>query len=142
MIEVRRTRDASELAAVLAVREEVFIREQGVSYEGDVDGLDEAAIQLVATDEDGVVVGTSRVVLEPHGARFGRLSVLRSHRGRGIGAALLAEAEREARAAGAARMELHAQTDALSLYERAGYTPRGERFMEEGLEHLAMEKDL
>jgi predicted GNAT family N-acyltransferase len=63
-------------------------------------------------------------------------------RGRGIGAALLAAAEQEARAAGAVRIGMHAQTDALRLYERAGYTPYGDRFDEEGIEHLGMEKYL
>ena len=43
---------------------------------------------------------------------------------------------------GAARMVLHAQTSALVLYEQAGYLPRGERFMEEGIEHLMMVKPL
>jgi predicted GNAT family N-acyltransferase len=37
---------------------------------------------------------------------------------------------------------MHAQTGALQLYERAGYTPYGDRFDEEGIEHLGMEKHL
>jgi predicted GNAT family N-acyltransferase len=37
---------------------------------------------------------------------------------------------------------MHAQTDALPLYERAGYTPYGDRFDEEGIEHVGMEKRL
>ena len=48
----------------------------------------------------------------------------------------------EARAAGAVRIGMHAQTDALPLYERAGYTPYGDRFDEEGIEHVGMEKHL
>ena len=66
----------------------------------------------------------------------------RAARRRGLASAVLAEAEREARAAGAGRMVLHAQTSALVLYEQAGYLPRGERFMEEGIEHLMMVKPL
>ena len=142
MIEVRRTRDEAEFEAAMALRAEIFIREQGVSHEGEVDGLDPQATHLVAIDEDGHVIGTCRILTEGTDARFGRLCVTREGRGRGVGAALLAEAEREARAAGATRMVLHAQTDALTLYERGGYTPVGERFMEEGLEHLGMEKAL
>ena len=142
MSEVRRIRDRSELDAALALREEVFIVEQGVTPEGDRDGRDEEAIQLVAEGEDGAIVGTCRVLVEGAVGRFGRLAVRASHRRRGIAAALLAEAEREARAAGARRMRLHAQTDALRLYENAGYAAEGEPFMEEGLEHLTMEKPL
>jgi predicted GNAT family N-acyltransferase len=140
-MEIRRARDEHELAAALALREEVYVREQGVPLEADLDGLDDEALHLVAVD--GEVVGTCRMLIEPRGtARFGRLCVRASARGRGVAAALLRAAEDEARAAGAVRIGMHAQTDALPLYERAGYTPYGERFDEEGIEHLGMEKHL
>jgi predicted GNAT family N-acyltransferase len=118
-MEIRRPRDEQELAAALALREEVFCGEQGVQ------------------------LGTCRMLIEPGGtAKFARLCVRRSARGRGLAAALLAAAEEEARAAGAIRIGMHAQTGALALYERAGCTPYGERFDEEGIEHLGMEKHL
>jgi predicted GNAT family N-acyltransferase len=138
---IRRPRDEDELAAALALREEVYVREQGVPLEADLDGLDDEALHLVAVE--GEIVGTCRMLIEPGGtARFGRLCVRASARGRGVAAALLRAAEDEARAAGAVRIGMHAQTDALPLYERAGYTPYGERFDEEGIEHLGMEKHL
>jgi predicted GNAT family N-acyltransferase len=139
---VRRPRDEEELAAALALRIDVFCGEQGVTFEGDRDGLDDEAVHLVAVEGDEVV-GTCRLLIEPGGtARFGRLCVRPSARGTGVGGLLLAEAEREARAGGARRIGMHAQTDALSLYRRAGFRPYGERFDEEGIEHLGMEKDL
>ena len=140
-MQIRRPRDERELAAALALREEVFCGEQGVTFDGDRDGRDDEALHLVAVEDD--VLGTCRMLIEPGGtAKFGRLCVRSSARGRGIAAALLAAAEAEARAAGARRIGMHAQTDALPLYERAGYTPYGERFDEEGIEHLGMEKQL
>jgi ElaA protein len=140
-IVVRRPRDKRELAAALALREEVFCGEQGVTLEGDRDGRDGEALHLVAVDDD--VIGTCRMLIEPGGtAKFGRLCVRASARGRGVGAALLDAAEAEARAAGAVRVGMHAQSGALQLYERAGYTPYGERFDEEGIEHIGMEKRL
>ena len=139
-IEIRRARDRAEVAAALALRHEVFIREQGVTAEGELDGLDDEALHLVALDA-GEVVGTCRI-LPGRRARFGRLCVRADHRRRGIAAALLAAAEREARAAGAHEMGLHAQTNAMRLYLDAGFTPYGERFDEEGIEHQAMEKKL
>jgi predicted GNAT family N-acyltransferase len=140
-MEVRRPRDEHELAAALALREEVYVGEQGVPLEADRDGRDGEALHLVAVD--GEVLGTCRMLIEPGGtARFGRLCVRESARGRGIAAALLRAAEQEARAAGAVRIGMHAQTGALPLYERAGFTPYGERFDEEGIEHLGMEKRL
>ena len=140
-LEVRRPRDEQELAAALALREEVFVGEQGVTVDADRDGRDHEALHLVAVD--GEMLGTCRMLVEPGGsARFGRLCVRASARGRGVAAALLQAAEAEARAAGAVRIGMYAQTDALPLYERAGYTPYGERFDEEGIEHLGMEKHL
>ena len=140
-VEVRRARDEEELAAALGLREEVFVGEQGVTVAADRDGRDPEAVHLVAV-EDGVL-GTCRMLVEPGGtARLGRLCVRASARGRGIAAALLAAAEAEARAAGAIRIGMHAQTDALPLYERAGFTPYGDRFDEEGIDHLGMEKPL
>jgi predicted GNAT family N-acyltransferase len=140
---VRRPRDEEELAAALALRIEVFCGEQGVTFDGDRDGLDDEALHLVAIGDGGEVIGTCRVLVAPGGtARFGRLCVRPSARGSGVGGLLLGEAEREARAAGATRIGMHAQTDALSLYRRAGFRPYGARFDEEGIEHLGMEKDL
>lgn len=139
---VRRPRDEREFEAALALRVEVFCGEQGVTFDGDRDGLDDEAVHLVAVDGDEVV-GTCRLLIEPGGtARFGRLCVRASARGTGVGGLLLAAAEREARAAGARRIGMHAQTDALALYRRAGFRPYGERFDEEGIEHLGMEKHL
>jgi predicted GNAT family N-acyltransferase len=142
-VTVRRPRDEQELAAALALRIEIFCGEQGVTFDGDRDGLDDEAVHLVALADDGELIGTCRLLIEPGGtARFGRLCVLASARGTGVGAALLTAAEREARAAHARRIGLHAQTGALSLYRRAGFRPYGEPFDEEGIEHVGMEKDL
>ena len=72
--------------------------------------------------------------------QFSRLAVRASARRRGIATALLERADVETRAGGARRLVLHAQTYARSLYEQAGYEPRGRVFMEAGIEHIAMEK--
>jgi predicted GNAT family N-acyltransferase len=141
VIEIRPIAGGEELAAALDLRERVFCGEQGVTLEGDRDGRDGEALQLAAL-EDGTVIGTCRVLFDGDVARFQRLCVAPEARGRGLGAALLAEAERAARAAHAARMDLHAQTAALGLYERAGYSAYGAPFDDEGIEHLAMEKRL
>jgi predicted GNAT family N-acyltransferase len=141
VIDIRPIAGDDELAAALDLRERVFCGEQGVTLEGDRDGRDGEALHLVAL-EDGTVVATCRLLLDGDVARFQRLCVAPEARGRGLGAALLAEAERAARAARAASMELHAQTAALRLYERAGYTGYGVPFDDEGIEHLAMEKRL
>jgi predicted GNAT family N-acyltransferase len=141
MTEVRPARDADELRAALALRHEVFVVEQRVPIEEEIDEHDETALHLVAV-EDGRVVATCRVVMDGGTAKLGRVAVAESARRRGLASRLLDEGERHARALGARRIALAAQTGALGLYERAGYTPYGERFMDAGIEHLMMEKAL
>jgi predicted GNAT family N-acyltransferase len=138
---VRAAEDAQEVTEALALRERVFCGEQGVDFGAERDGRDPEALHVVAFGE-GALVGTCRVLLDGDVARLGRMAVEPGLRGHGIGAAVLDEAERQARAAGARSMRLHAQAAAESLYARAGYEPRGERFVEEGIEHVAMEKRL
>ena len=140
-MEVRQARDPGELEAALALREQVFCVEQGVALVADRDGLDDLAIQLVAVDS-GRVIGTCRVLVEEGIGRLGRMAVAAPARGRGVGAAILAAAEQSARDAGARLMRLHAQRYVEDLYADAGYTPYGEPFLEEGIEHVSMEKPL
>jgi predicted GNAT family N-acyltransferase len=119
----------------------VFCGEQGVSPEADRDGRDGEAEHIVALD--GLdVIGTCRLLLRGPVARLGRLAVEPERRGRGVGEAILARADDVARAAGCERVDLHAQTYAKRLYLVAGYSERGRTFVEEGIEHVAMEKRL
>ena len=139
MTEVRVARSSSEVDEALELRRRVFVGQQGVTLEADRDGLDSSALHVVAVD-DGHVVGTCRVVFDDGLARLGRMAVEDALRGRGLGAAILAEAETQARAAGATRIRLHAQVAARALYERGGFEVKGEEFLEEGIPHLTMEK--
>jgi predicted GNAT family N-acyltransferase len=88
------------------------------------------------------LAGTCRLLFDGDRARLGRMAVEPELRGRGIGAEVLDAAERAARRGGARRVTLHAQTAAMALYARAGFVERGERFLEEGIEHVTMEKTL
>jgi predicted GNAT family N-acyltransferase len=140
-VEVREARSEDEVTAALALRSRVFCGEQGVSFEADQDGRDGEATHVVAL-EDGVVIGTCRLLFRGTVARLGRLAVERGRRGDGVAAAILREADRVALDAGAESIALHAQTYALTLYENAGYAEYGPPFVEEGIEHVAMEKRL
>ena len=140
-MDVRPARDRSEVDQALALREQVFSVEQGVDLAADRDGLDDLAIQVVAV-ESGRVIGTCRVLVDGDIGRLGRMAVESGSRGRGLGAAILAAAERLASDAGARLMRLHAQRYIEDLYAAAGYTAYGEPFVEEGIPHVAMEKRL
>ena len=140
-MEVREARTDDELAAALALRERVFCGEQGVSIEADRDGRDPEATHIVAV-ANGQVIGTCRLLFRSGVARLGRLAVEPGRRGDGVGAAILREADRVARLVGAEAISLHAQTYAKELYLREGYLERGATFVEEGIEHVSMEKPL
>jgi len=123
----------------MELRRIVFCEEQGVALEADRDGRDSEALHLVVLDREHVV-GTCRLLIDGDTARLGRMVVDAGRRGTGVGGMLLGEADRAAAAAGARLIRLHAQTYARGVYDRAGYEARGEPFLEEGIEHLTMEK--
>ena len=140
-MEARLARDRDEVEQALALRERVFCGEQGVELEADRDGLDDQAIQIVAV-ESARVIGTCRVLVDGDTGRLGRMAVEAAARGQGVGAAILAAAERSAREAGARLMRLHAQRYVEDMYRAAGYAPYGDPFVEEGIPHVSMEKRL
>jgi predicted GNAT family N-acyltransferase len=142
MTEVRPARDAAEVRAALDLRHEVFVVEQHVPVEEEYDEHDDTALHLVAVEDDGRIVATARVVMDGATAKLGRVAVAQEARRRGIASRLIEHSEAHARAQGATRIALAAQTGALPLYEKAGYTAYGERFMDANLEHLMMQKRL
>jgi predicted GNAT family N-acyltransferase len=139
--EVRRVQGEAEMAAALALRHDVFCVEQGVPVYEELDGRDRDGVHLVAVSS-GRLLATCRLLFVGPTVQFSRLAVRESARRQGIASALLALADEETRAGGARRLVLHAQTYARSLYDAAGYEPRGRIFMEAGIEHIAMEKHL
>ena len=138
--------------ALRAVREAVFIREQGVPVEIELDEADPRCVHVVARDAAGNAIGTGRLVPpdeatagDGHGeasgapaARIGRMAVLSGWRGRGVGDALLAALIEAAQRRGWQRVMLHAQATAIRFYQRHGFLPRGARFIEAGIEHLTL----
>lgn len=121
------------------VRQEVFVQEQRVPEHMEWDGEDEESIHFLAYTDDNRPLGCIR--LTPSG-QISRLSVLESHRTQGIGKALLVAAEEEAREHGMKEISLHAQTHATSFYEAAGFTVVGGTFLEAGIPHRQMAKEL
>jgi predicted GNAT family N-acyltransferase len=139
--EVRPARDQAEVDAALALRYDVFCIEQGVSLDEERDGRDDEALHLVVVD-GGEVVGTCRLLPVGSEIKLGRMAVVASHRGRGLAAELLVEADVRARELHVQRIALAAQLTAQALYERAGYAPYGDVFLDAGIEHVMMGKAL
>lgn len=133
----------AELHQALAIRREVFVLEQGVPEDEERDDLDPCAHHFLASRGEDPI-GTARLVLPPgtDQGKIGRVAVLRGHRGLGAGAALVGAAEGAARALGLSRLVLDAQVQVLGFYERLGYTPIGPLFLDAGILHRRMEREL
>jgi len=119
----------------------VFCEEQGVTFEADRDGRDGEAVHLVAVAGQRVI-GTCRLLPAGTEVRLGRMAVEAALRGAGVGARLLDAANRVGQEMGHDRVVLHAQLPARAVYDRAGYVQRGAPFVEQGIEHVTMEKAL
>jgi predicted GNAT family N-acyltransferase len=128
-----------ELAAALALRHEVFVREQGVPEELETDGRDATALHIVARDARGTVVGTCRLLPAEPLWTLGRMAVAESVRGRGAGASLMLAAHAAAEEGGAQGIALSAQIPVRGFYERFGYRAVGNEYLEAGIRHVRME---
>ncbi|HEV3283780.1 MAG TPA: GNAT family N-acetyltransferase [Solirubrobacteraceae bacterium] len=139
---VRWAAGPEDVSGAIAVREEVFCREQGVPRSEELDGLDDRALHLVALDPDGEVIGTLRLLISGSEAKIGRVAVEREWRRQGIASLMLQSALREARERGCLSARLAAQTRATRVYERAGFSIESEPFEEAGIAHVWMGREL
>ncbi|MGY1706929.1 GNAT family N-acetyltransferase [Geodermatophilus sp. SYSU D00697] len=137
-----RVATAEDWPEVVALRTRVFVEEQGVPAEIEQDALDAAAVHALVRDDAGSVVATGRLLARGGRAVIGRMAVDAAARGRGYGAAVLAELHRQAVLRGLPEVELHAQVSARGFYERAGYTPVGDEYVEAGIVHVTMRRAL
>ena len=131
-----------ELESALAVRHRVFVQEQKIPAEEEIDDADGSAVHAIAIS-NGIVVGAGRLVLQDDGTgKIGRMAVDREHRNHGIGARILELLESAARARGCAEAVLHAQEYVKGFYSRREYVEFGEPFLEVEIPHVAMRKVL
>jgi len=137
--EIRWAAGAADVRGALAVREEVFCREQGVPREEEIDGRDGEALHLVAlAPGDGRVIGTLRLLIDAGTAKVGRVAVERDWRGRRVASRMLELALAAAREQGCVRARLAAQLTATGVYRRAGFAVESEPFEDAGIQHVWM----
>jgi predicted GNAT family N-acyltransferase len=132
----------ADLQRAYAIRRRVFIEEQHVPEEIEMDADDGHAFHALAI-LDGVAIGCGRML--EHGdseVKIGRMAVLREFRGTGVGAHILRFLIDRARARGLRKAILHAQLTAQGFYLTEGFNPVGDVFEEGGIAHRKMERDL
>jgi predicted GNAT family N-acyltransferase len=159
-----RITDPSMLQEAFYIRRQVFVAEQQIPEDMELDQHDHSpnTIHMLARDSSGIAVGAAR--LRPYYgdavgdetreagsdggsvgdrvAKVERVAVALSHRGTGLGRLLMENIEGQAVRAGFRDIRLNAQIGARGFYERLGYEPIGSTFYEAGIEHIAMGKRL
>jgi predicted GNAT family N-acyltransferase len=141
-IKVIAIESAADMDRAWAIRRRVFIEEQRVPEEIEMDAEDSHAFHALAT-LDGVAIGCGRML--EHGAgevKIGRMAVLREFRSKGVGAQILRFLIDRARTRGWRKAVLHAQLTAEGFYLSEGFKPVGGSFDEAGIAHRLMEREL
>lgn len=118
-----------------SIRMEVFVVEQNVPAELEMDDNDAACLHAVAYDAAGTPIGTGRLLPDGH---IGRMAVRKAARGSGIGGALLQGLMAQANLCGHKTVVLGAQTHAAPFYEKHGFAIVGDEFIEAGIPHVEM----
>jgi predicted GNAT family N-acyltransferase len=127
------------------IRFTVFVREQGVPPEIELDSADAdtmRVIHAIARSAGGQAIGTARLLLDQPIPRIGRMAVLKAWRGAGVGHALLEHLCNVARDRGFVSVRLFAQMHATPFYYREGFLSHGAEFTEAGIPHLEMRRAL
>lgn len=127
-----------DISVPLAIRREVFIDEQNVPEDMEYDEFDKQAMHLVIRDGERPVA-CGRVYFDGNTFRIGRCAVRREARGQGIGDLLVKLLLLKAFEFTESAVRTDAQTAAQGFYERYGFVPTGETFMDVGIEHVPMQ---
>jgi len=136
---VRRTATDADWEAAKAVRFEVFVDEQQVPAELELDEHDAEARHWLL-EVAGEAAGTARVVEKPDGTwKIGRVAIRASFRGQRLGALVMRTILAEAQAAGAPGAVLESQVHAIGFYEKLGFSAEGPEFMDAGIPHVLMQ---
>ena len=136
-LQVKQISSDEAKARAFGIRMRVFVSEQGVPRDIELDDDDQHAIHFLATSS-GRAVGTARLVMRGKKAKVGRMAVLKKYRRKGIGAALLTRVIAAAKHRGARIIFLHAQITVIEFYEKMGFRCVGPVFDEAGIAHRQM----
>ena len=141
MLHVEHVSTQQQKDDAFAVRKLVFVDEQQVPLEEEIDQHEEHSEHFVLYNGE-TPVGAGRFRSVDSKGKFERICVLSSHRGNGSGALLMTEIEKYAVKNGYTTLKLNAQTHALSFYEKLGYHITSDEFLDAGIPHKSMEKHM
>ncbi|HLR52749.1 MAG TPA: GNAT family N-acetyltransferase [Candidatus Avamphibacillus sp.] len=123
------------------IRTTVFIHEQNVPPEEEIDAFDKEAIHFIGYNDNAPVAASRLRFVEEYG-KLERICVLKDQRGKGYGKQLIEAMETEILKKGYTKAKLNAQTHATGFYEQLGYKVISEEFIDAGIPHVTMVHDL
>ncbi|SCS51278.1 GNAT family N-acetyltransferase [Staphylococcus caeli] len=124
------------------IRKSVFVQEQGVPLENEIDQFESIATHVIGYDQSNTPFATGRFRPLDKGIKIERIAIIASHRKLGYGKLLMNYLEEVAKSHGHTNLKLNAQCQAQAFYASLGYTTEGDVFMEENIEHIVMIKNI
>ncbi len=137
MIEIHKVKDKKEMDLIHEIRREVFINEQGVPEELEMDELDQKAVHVLAY-VDGMPAGCGRMIIDGDYAKLGRVAVRKNMRRTGIGTGMCKLLIALAEESRIDNIYVNAQLTAEDFYTSLGFEREGDTFFEAGIKHVKM----
>ncbi len=126
-------------AEIRGIRTAVFTDEQGIDPGIDFDGDDSKCLHVLAKNATGSTVGTARMFDDGH---IGRMAVLQAYRRQGVGRAMMDALIAAATGRGLKQVYLNSQVQVIEFYRALGFEKTGAPFMEAGIEHIRMQRQV
>ena len=140
-LEIKKVNNKDDLEKVIEIRKNVFIKEQNVPLDIEIDGLDSEAEHFIVYLDDEPI-GCARIRTNKNSAKLERISIIKQHRGKGFGKKLTKFLIDYCRKKNFNEIFLHSQTNVTKFYEKIGFKVRGEPFFEADIEHMEMYLDI
>jgi len=141
-MEIKLVETEAELQHAYRVRTLVFVEEQGVSEEEEIDDLENEAIHFVGYHDSKPIAASRMRFVDQQYAKLERICILKEERGKGFGRYIILFMENLAKSKGYKQSKLNGQTYAESFYQRLGYKTVSGEFTDAGIPHVAMQKTL
>lgn len=140
-MEVRLVTNKKELEDAYKVRKIVFVEEQNVPVELEMDEYEETAAHFVLYDNDEPI-GAGRFRIIDNIGKVERICVTKEQRSSGGGRIIMEKIEQYAKEKGLPKLKLNAQIQAIPFYSRLGFTVSSDEFLDAGIPHKTMIKEL
>ena len=137
MVRIKWLKGTDDLTDAYKIRFQVFVKEQNVPVELEIDDIDIIA-QHIVVYRHNKPIGTGRMFVQNGKHYLGRIAVLREHRKQHIGALIVRSLLQKAFDRGSDEVHIHAQISVRDFYKKLGFIPYGKPFYEAGIEHISM----